>query len=57
MQRKLFFGTRIAHGLLPAGLISTVMGTRLPGPGAVYARQELNFPAPVKMGNTLTATA
>ena len=48
------FGERIAHGLLPAGLISTVMGTRLPGPGGVYVRQEL---APVKMGDTLTATA
>ena len=47
------FGTRIAHGLYTASLISAVLGTRLPGPGAVYISQTLNFRAPVKIGNTV----
>ena len=47
------FGTRIAHGLYTAGLISAVLGTRLPGPGAVYVSQTLNFRAPVKIGDTV----
>ncbi|SPF35721.1 (R)-specific enoyl-CoA hydratase [Syntrophobacter sp. SbD1] len=50
-----FFKTRIAHGMLAAGLISAVLGTRLPGPGSVYVRQELNFLAPVRIGDTVTA--
>lgn len=41
--------------MLAAGLISTVLGTRLPGPGTVYVRQELNFLAPVRIGDTVTA--
>jgi 3-hydroxybutyryl-CoA dehydratase len=45
------FGTRIAHGLYTAGLISAVLGTRLPGPGAIYISQMLNFRAPVKIGD------
>ncbi len=48
-----FFKTRIAHGLLSAGLISTVIGNELPGPGSIYIRQELNFLAPVHMGDRL----
>src|ERR1019366_639719 len=44
------FGTRIAHGLYTASLISAVLGTRLPGPGAVYISQTLNFRAPVRIG-------
>lgn len=51
------FGERIAHGLLTAGLISAVLGTRLPGPGAIYLGQTLNFRKPVKIGDTITATA
>src|SRR5687768_15226053 len=47
------FGTRIAHGLYTAGLISAVLGTRLPGPGAVYISQTLNFRAPVRIGDTV----
>src|SRR6201991_3262219 len=47
------FGTRIAHGLYTAGLISAVLGTRLPGPGAIYISQTLNFRAPVKIGDTV----
>ena len=50
------FGTRIAHGLYTASLISAVLGTRLPGPGAIYISQTLNFRAPVKIGDTVTVT-
>ena len=53
--QKTFFKTRIAHGMLAAGLISTVGGNMLPGPGAVYVRQELDFLAPVHIGDTITA--
>src|SRR5215813_6461344 len=51
---KTAFGRRIAHGLYTASLISAVLGTRLPGPGAVYISQTLNFRAPVKIGDTVT---
>ena len=50
-----FFKTRIVHGMLLAGFISTVVGNRLPGPGTIYVKQELNFLAPVHMGDTITA--
>lgn len=50
------FGERIAHGMLSAGLISALLGTRLPGPGTLYMRQSLRFAAPVKIGETVTAT-
>ncbi|HOM06479.1 MAG TPA: MaoC family dehydratase [Syntrophales bacterium] len=50
-----FFKGRIAHGMLTAGFISAILGTRLPGPGTIYIRQELNFLAPVRMGDTITA--
>ncbi len=50
------FGERIAHGMLAAGLISGVLGTKLPGPGAIYMRQSLRFAAPVKIGQTVKAT-
>ena len=49
------FGERIAHGMLSASFISTVVGTRLPGPGSIYVSQSLNFKAPVKIGDTVTA--
>src|ERR1700731_1508021 len=48
------FGQRIAHGLYTASLISAVLGTRLPGPGAVYRSQTLNFHAPVTIGEVVT---
>lgn len=51
------FKGRIAHGMLSAGLISAVIGTRLPGPGCVYMSQSLKFRAPVRIGDTVTATA
>jgi 3-hydroxybutyryl-CoA dehydratase len=54
--KKTFFKTRIVHGMLLAGLISGVLGNKLPGPGTVYIRQELNFLAPVRMGDTITAS-
>ncbi|MGH7153784.1 MAG: MaoC family dehydratase, partial [Acetobacteraceae bacterium] len=50
------FGERVAHGMLSAGLISAVLGTRLPGPGTIYLGQSLRFRAPVKIGATVTAT-
>jgi 3-hydroxybutyryl-CoA dehydratase len=50
------FGRRIAHGLYTASLISAVLGTRLPGPGAIYISQTLNFRAPVKLGDTVDVT-
>jgi 3-hydroxybutyryl-CoA dehydratase len=49
------FKERIAHGMLSAGLISAVLGTKLPGPGTVYLAQNLKFRAPVKIGDTVTA--
>ncbi|MDJ0608798.1 MAG: MaoC family dehydratase [Kiloniellales bacterium] len=51
------FKDRIAHGMLSAGLISAVLGTRLPGPGCVYLSQSLRFMAPVKIGDHVEATA
>jgi 3-hydroxybutyryl-CoA dehydratase len=50
------FGRRIAHGMLGASLISTVLGTKIPGPGTVYLGQSLKFLAPVFIGDTITAT-
>jgi 3-hydroxybutyryl-CoA dehydratase len=50
------FGERIAHGLYTASLISAVLGTRLPGPGAVYRSQTLHFHAPVKIGDVVDVT-
>lgn len=52
-----FFGKRIAHGMLSAGLISAVLGNRLPGPGTIYLSQELQFRAPVYIGDTIAARA
>ena len=51
--RKTRFGQRIVHGLYTASLISGVIGMRLPGPGAVYISQTLNFLGPVKIGDTV----
>jgi len=54
-QTTLFKG-RIAHGILSAAFISTVFGTKLPGPGCIYVSQSLKFKAPVRIGDTVTAT-
>ena len=51
------FSGRIAHGMLTASFISTVIGTRLPGPGAIYLSQTLRFRAPVRVGDTIRARA
>lgn len=53
-SRTMFKG-RIAHGMLIAGVISAVLGTRLPGPGAIYVSQSMKFLAPVRIGDTLRA--
>ncbi len=50
------FGGRIAHGLYTASLISAVIGTRLPGPGAIYISQTLRFLAPVRIGDEVDAS-
>ncbi len=53
--RQTRFGRRIAHGMLSASLISTTIGTKLPGPGTVYLSQTFKFVAPVYPGDTVTA--
>ncbi len=52
---RTMFKERIAHGMLTASYISAVFGTELPGPGVIYISQTLNFRAPVKIGQTVTA--
>ncbi len=52
-----FFKGRIAHGMLLAGFVSTVIGCHLPGPGAIYISQDLKFRAPARIGDTITARA
>jgi len=54
--RGTMFNGRIVHGMFSAALISCVAGTRLPGPGAIYIDQQLRFKAPVRIGDTVTAT-
>ena len=49
------FGERIAHGMLSAGYISALLGTRLPGPGCIYLSQSLRFRRPVKIGDLVVA--
>ena len=53
--KETMFEGRIAHGMLTASYISTVIGTRLPGPGCIYVNQSLRFKAPVKAGDTVMA--
>lgn len=50
------FKGRIAHGMLTASYISAVFGTRLPGPGAIYISQTLNFRGPVRIGDEVETT-
>jgi len=50
------FGGRIAHGFLTASVISAAVANRLPGPGTIYLSQQLNFRAPVRIGQTVHAT-
>ena len=51
------FKERISHGMLTASYMSAVFGMKLPGPGAIYISQTLNFRRPVKIGDSITATA
>lgn len=51
------FKARIAHGMLTASFISTILGTKLPGYGCIYLSQTLRFKAPVKIGDTVRALA
>lgn len=50
------FGSRIVHGFFVGSLISAVFGTVLPGEGAIYLHQEMNFRKPVYHGEEITAT-
>lgn len=52
---KTLFKGRIAHGMWSASLISTCIGTVMPGPGSIYLGQTLDFKLPVRLGDTLTA--
>lgn len=54
--KETMFKGRIAHGMLSAGFISAVLGTTLPGINTIYLGQELSFKAPVRIGDTVTAT-
>jgi len=54
---KTMFKSRIAHGMLTASFLSAVLGARMPGPGAIYLSQSLRFRAPVRIGDTVRATA
>jgi 3-hydroxybutyryl-CoA dehydratase len=54
-ERTIFKGT-IVHGMLTAGLISTVLGTKLPGPGCIALGVNLRFRGPVRVGDAVTAT-
>lgn len=54
--KESMFKERIAHGMLVSGLISAVLGTQLPGANSLYLGQDLKFKAPVKIGDTATAT-
>lgn len=49
------FKERVVHGILTAGFISAVLGTKLPGTDTIYLSQQVDFKAPVKIGDTVTA--
>jgi len=49
------FGERIVHGMLTASLLSALVASELPGPGAIYLSQSLEFLRPVRLGDTVTA--
>lgn len=55
--KKSMFGRRIAHGMISAGYISTVLGEKIPGEGTIYLGQTLSFRKPVYLGDTITTTA
>ncbi|HYA13419.1 MAG TPA: MaoC family dehydratase [Syntrophales bacterium] len=55
-SKELAFGSRVPHGMMLGSMISTLLEQELPGPGAVYLSQSLQFLAPVHPGDELTAT-
>ena len=54
--KKTIFQGRIAHGMLSAAFISTVLASKLPGPGSIYLKQELIFKKPIRIGDTIIIT-
>lgn len=56
-SEETMFKGRIAHGILGAGFISSVLGMQLPGPGTIYLSQDLKFLSPVRIGDTIKAIA
>ena len=54
--RGTIFRGRIAHGVLSASYISTVLGMKMPGPGTIFLSVTARFKAPVRIGDTVTAT-
>lgn len=55
--KKSVFSKQIVHGILVGGLLSNVIGMKLPGPGTIYMEQNLKFLKPVYIGDTITACA
>ena len=53
--KRIGFQGRLVHGMLAAGLISRLLGTKLPGPGTIYLSQELRFLKPIYVGDELVA--
>lgn len=53
--KQTMFKTRIAHGVLGLGFISSVLGMQLPGPGTIYVSQNIKFTSPVRIQDTITA--
>ena len=51
------FGRLVVHGGLTTSLFNALVAERLPGPGSVFLHQEWDYPAPVYVGDTVTAEA
>ncbi len=56
VAKNSIFKERVAHGILVTGLISNVLGCKLPGYGSIYMSQSVQFLRPVKIGDEITAT-
>ncbi len=54
--KKTIFKGRIAHGVLSASYISTILGMKMPGPGTIFLGMTMRFKAPVRIGDTVVAT-